>query len=136
MSGQRAGSVYVPLGGRMENGQITGRTTTKKSSAPKFIESLSRVKRAKNIGTGEEPQQEPSPELSLGQLFEDARQANLRDQGAQEFSAPQAPAPQPIPGQGIMMGPGRASRMGPGFSQGFDPRQLEMMFRNRRRGMR
>jgi hypothetical protein len=136
MSGQRAGSVYVPLGGRMRNGQITGRTAPKTSSVPKFIESLSKVKRAKNIGTREEPQQEPSPELSLGQLFEDARQANLRDQGAQEFSAPQAPAPQPMPGQGIMMGPGRSARMGPGFSQGFDPRQLEMMFRNRRRGMR
>lgn len=136
MSGQRAGSVYVPLGGRMENGQITGRTTSKKSSAPKFIESLSRVKRAENIGTGEEPQQEPSPELSLGQLFEDARQANLRDQGAQEFSAPQAPAPQPMPGQGIMMGPGQSLRMGSDFSQGLDPRQLEMLLRNRQGGMR
>lgn len=136
MSGQRAGSVYVPLGGKMENGQITGRTASKTSSAPKFVESLSKVKRAKNIGTGEEPQQEPSLELSLGQLFEDARQANLRDQGAQEFSAPQAPAPQPLPRQGIMMGPGQSLRMGSDFSQGLDPRQLEMLLRNRQGGMR
>lgn len=136
MSGQRAGSVYVPLGGRMENGQITGRTTSKKSSVPKFVDSLSKVKRAENIGPGEEPQQEPSPELSLGQLFEDARQANLRDQGAQEFSAPQAPAPQRLPGQGIMMGPGQSLRMGSDFSQGLDPRQLEMLLRNRQGGMR
>jgi hypothetical protein len=136
MSSQRAGSVYVPLGGKMKNGQIVNRTKAKKSSAPGFIESLSRIKRSEKIGTGEEPQQEPSPEISLGQLFEDARQANLRDQGAQGFAASQASTPQPLPGQGIMMGPGRSMRMGPDFSQDLDPRQLEMMFRNRRRGMR
>jgi len=131
MSSQRAGSVYVPLGGKMKNGQIVDRTKAKNSSTPGFMESLSRVKRSEKIGTGEEPQQEPSPEISLGQLFEDARQANLRDQGAQGFAAPQ-----PLPGPGIMMGPGRSMRMGPDFSQGLNPRQLEMMFRNRRRGMR
>ena len=134
MSSQRAGSVYVPLGGRMKNGQIVDRNKAKNSSAPGFIESLSRVKRSEPIGTGEtkrfprEPRRGPSPELPLGQLLEDFRQANLRDQGSQEFSAPQAPAPQPLPGPGIMMGPGRSMRIGP------DP--IEMMFRNRRRGMR
>ena len=135
MSSQRAGSVYVPLGGKMKDGQIVGRTPSRKSSAPKFMESLSKVKRSENIGAKAEPKQEVSPELSLGQLFEDVRQANLADQGVQGFSSPQAPFAPPMLGAGIMMGPGQAARIDPSFMN--QRRQvMSNNIRNRRRGMR
>jgi hypothetical protein len=137
MSGQRAGSVYVPLGGKLVDGEVVGRDPRKKTTSPKFLDSLSKIKKAREIGTGEEPvpAQEPSPELTLGQLFEDTRQANLRDQETQSFAAPQAPAPPPLPGDGLMMGLGQSARMDPRLSRGFDPNQLEMLLRNRQRGI-
>lgn len=137
MSGQRAGSVYVPLGGKLVDGEVIGRDPRKKTTSPEFLESLSKIKRTRKIGAGEDPEpvQELSPEISLGQLFEDTRQANLRDQEIQGFAAPQAPAPPPLPGEGLMMGLGQSARMDPRLSRGFDPNQLEMLLRNRQRGI-
>ncbi len=109
MSGQKAQSVYVPLGGQLRNGRVINQKQ-ERQDAPSFVSSRQNIKKQEKIGS-QEPQ-----EQQLADLFESARRENLNRINAQQG---QFNARGPIPGPGIMMRPGMANRFDPRMMRGF-----------------